>query len=376
MKIVLGILLVLAIVGGLSLAFIKYRLSTVTDKHNLTKSIDKEVNKFTKKSARVSLMVGVYKEGETYTNAYSGKETPENQRLDDNSVFQIGSLSKLFTASILQVLIDEKIVKLDSTLEDLIGDSNDLSEKAKSITLRQLATHTSGLPRVPDSLMKKVTQSAGKKNILIDPYSHIDVNDVAEYLKTTTGIKKPGKFAYSNFGMGLLGHVLEHVTGSDLESLAKEKLFSKLDMASTGITIDASIEKNLIPGYTAKGQKTGIWTFGALGGAGAFYSTMDDMMKYLKANIESEYSLSSSLHSMQDTNSIGWMKAGYLEKYFGNGSFLWHDGMVGGYSSYIAVDKENKTGVVILSNNAIDVSMLGAMLILQTRTQSWAAADS
>ncbi len=368
----LGIIVVLLIVAVSCLVYIKIAHANPKDKHELAKSIDQEVNKYTRNASRVSLMVGVYKNGAIYTKAYTNEKMSSDSTLDANSVFQLGSISKVITASILQVMVNENIVDLDSTLESTVGDVFELSDAAKRITLRQLAMHTSGLPRVPKSLLDKVTRSAGKKHILVNPYSYIELGDVTEYLKATKGLKKAGKFQYSNYGMGLLGHVLEVITGSELEVLAKEKIFDKLDMDSTGISINQAVHSRLVQGHTAKGHETDLWTFGALGGAGAFYSTMDDMMKFVRANIEKSDSLSTTLQSMHNANRIGWMEAGYVEKFFGNKMLLWHNGMVGGYSSYIAVDKPGKTGVVVLSNNATDVTMLGSMIALQARTQSWA----
>jgi CubicO group peptidase (beta-lactamase class C family) len=96
-------------------------------------------------------------------------------------------------------------------------------------------------------------------------------------------------------------------------------------------------------------------------------------MKFVVANFDGKTPLSRVFDSMQKTSnrtSIGWMQPGFIERFFGNKTTIWHNGMVGGYASYVAVDLQTKSGVVLLSSKAVDVTMLGIMLVRQARTQS------
>ena len=196
--------IVIALFGLLFVGFLylKYRLNNAPDSRDLMASIDLEVDKF-KKKASSPIAVGVYKNSEIFIKAY-GVSAP-----NESAIFQIGSVSKLITASLLTILCDEKVVRMESTLDELIGQQYPLSPEAKSVTLHQLVTHTTGFPKVPKALMDIANKKAGENNLMNNPYSHITFTDVLDYLETTEGKRKPGNFEYSNLGMGLLGHVLE-----------------------------------------------------------------------------------------------------------------------------------------------------------------------
>ncbi len=360
------IIVLLALVGG---SYFKHRIDNIVDKRNLRDSIDSEVDKFSKNGLHDSLVLGVYKNGVTFFKGY-GKSNP-----DSSTIFQIASVSKLFTSSLLVILCEEGVLEMESTLEELIGDKYVLSPEAKQVTVYQLATHTSGFPKVPRVLMDIVENKVGKDNLLDNPYSHIELDDVINYLANPEGKQKPGKFEYSNYGMGLLGHILEIVTQKSLETLAKEKLFLNLNMMETSIKLTPEMKQRLAQGYTANGEEAQLWTANALGGAGAFNSSASDLMKFVIANIDGRTGLSSVFESMQKASdngrSIGWMRPGFIERFFGNKTTIWHNGMVGGYASYMALDLQSNSGVVVLSNKAVDLTILGIMLVRQARTQSW-----
>ncbi len=361
--------------------YLKYRLNNTADTGNLEAAIESEIKKLTRGENLHRLVIAVYKNGQSVIKGYGSLKDVDATISDASIVFQIGSVSKLFTASLLQILCDEGILEMDATLQQLIGDSIDLSPAAQQVTLKQLVTHTSGFPRVPKSLLKKAGRLAGKENLLLDPYSFVNSSDIFEYLKTTEDMRKPGRFEYSNFGMGLVGHILEKVTESKFESLIEEKLLAPLDMKNTSIELTPQMKEYLIQGYTSKGSPNPPWTFNALAGAGAFNSNAEDMMKFIQANIEDDTMLSRSLRKMHQAvlggdSGIGWMQPTFIDKFVGNKSIIWHNGMVGGYASYVSIDRKAGTGIVILSNKAVDVTMLGVMLSRQVRTQSWSLKQS
>ena len=175
--------------------------------------------------------------------------------------------------------------------------------------------------------------------------------------------------------MGLLGHVLEAITGKNLDRLAAEKLFGPLGMSDTAIALTPSMSQRLIPGYTANGAATPLWTFQALAGAGAFNSNARDMIQFIRANLESGHPLSETLKRQHEAQAggktgLGWMQPTLLDGFLGNKCLVFHDGMVGGYSSYVGIDTHDAFGVLVLSNHAISVTMLGMMLMRHLRRQS------
>lgn len=261
---------------------------------------------------------------------------------------------------------------MDATIGELLAGTIELSLAAQKVTLRELVTHTSGFPALPTSFINKMTD---QKN----PYKDLEIKDLYEYLKTADGKDKAGQFKYSNFGMGLLGHVLEIVTKKRFEALVIEVLLSKLNMDSTTITLTPKLENQLAQGYDMNGEPCPIWIDNVLTGAGSFTSNVSDMMKFIKANLENDSPISNSLQKMHgdqydgDTGSIGWIQPMFLDRLVGNRSIIWHNGLAGGYASYIAINTKNKTGLVILSNKSIGVTTLGMMLMRQVDTQSWSS---
>ncbi len=378
MQILLIILTSILIIAASAAIYLKYRLGNTVDNGDLEASLDAEVEKISKNKLSYGLVIGIYKNSNSFIKGYGTIDKKETSIPNASTVFQLASVSKLFTSSLLQILSDEGVVDMDAKLDELIGDSTTLSSSAKLVTLRQLATHTSGFPKIPKALIDKATRLAGKKNLMTDPYSHIDLKDVLDYLENTQGKRKPGKFKYSNYGMGLLGHVLEIITKKDLESLATEKLFKPLNMINTAIALTPEMQQHLAQGYTIKGKPAPLWTCGALDGAGCFNSNGSDMMKFVQANIDAKSFLTQTLkktHEQQfnGNTGIGWMQPGFIDRFIGNKSVIWHNGLVGGYGSYVSIDIKDKTGVLILSNIAIDPSMIGTMITRLVRTQSWSS---
>lgn len=376
MKILAISLALLVVVAVLAVLYLKRRIKHTPDNQDLEAALDSEVKKLTKNDLAYGLVIGVYKDGKAFFQGYGTGSRESTTVLDASTVFQIASLSKLFTASLLQILCDEGVLTMDATLAELLGGSIPLSPAAQRVTLRQLVTHTSGFPSIPKQLELNALKLAGKKALMQNPYSHLGPQYLFDYLATTQDKRTPGRFAYSNFGMGLLGHVLEVATKRNFESLVMEKLLAPLGMRNTAVTLTPTMKAHLAQGYTANGESSPVWTFSALAGAGAFYSSAQDLMRFIRANIEDDASMSRTLKKMHasqlggDTG-IGWMQPTFLDRFFGNKTVVWHNGMVGGYASYLSIDPKARTGVVILSNKAIDVTMLGIMLTRQVRTQSW-----
>lgn len=319
-----------------------------------------------------ALALALVKEGDfLFRGSANAHETPPTP----DTVFQVGSISKLFTAALFQILCDEGVVASDLTL----GGALELprSSPVRAITLRMLASHTSGFPRVPRRLLKQLEERTGKGKVLDNPYSHFGFDDVMDYLLAAEDLRAPGKFAYSNFGMGLLGHLLEKTAGQDLDGLARGKLFSPLGMDDSGIFLSGDQRARLAPGQDTKGRPAQIWTFSVLAGAGAFNSTTRDLIKFVRANFDPGSALWPSLRKLQEKPSavpIGWIRPTLFDRWFGDGDCLWHDGMVGGYGSYMAINPARRTGVVMLANRATALNMPGMQLMRLAKNRNWPAA--
>lgn len=363
------ILTLTVIIAGLYF-YIKYKNSNIEDKKNLEASIDNQVNKYISDENSFGLVVGVFKNGRVYLKGYGTTEKGKEILPDSSTTFELASTSKLFTTSTLQILVDEGLLNLDDKIQTILGEKVKLPLTAQNTTLRHLAAHLSGFPSLPNSFIAKMNDET-------NPYKDLITQDIYDYLKNCEGKQNDGTFEYSNFGMGLLGHLLELKTGIKYEQLVKQKLLIPISMNQTFVTIDSLNKLNIIEGFDENGNQAPIWEDKVLTGAGSFLSNGTDMMKFIKANLnDNETSISKSLlvtHNQQldGETGLGWILPSSADKLLGNKNIVWHNGMAGAYSSFIVIDKINKFGIFVLSNKAVDVTKLAMKLTINIRTQSW-----
>ena len=350
--------------------YILYKSENIEDKKNLEVSINEQAAKFIQEGKSIGLVIGIVKNGRTFIHGY-GTISKEKQTLPDSlSVFELASTSKLFTTSTLQLLVDEGQLKLDDKIQTFVADKVTLPASAQKTTLLHLATHLSGFPSLPNSFIAKMTDET-------NPYKDLVTQDIYDYLKTCEAKETEGKFDYSNFGMGLLGHLLEVKSGILYEKLVSQKLLLPLQMNHTFVTVDSSNKNNIVQGFDENGNPAPIWTDNVLTGAGSFLSNASDMVKFIKANLnENETSISKSLiktheRQLNGETGLGWILPSYADNLLGNKNIVWHNGMAGGYASFLAIDKTNGYGIIILSNKAEDLTSFGMKMVRTTRTQSW-----
>jgi len=224
----------------------------------------------------------------------------------------------------------------------------------REITLLDLATQTSGLPRSPDNLDPKDPAN---------PLADYTVEQMYAFISNYTLTRDIGsRYEYSNYGVGLLGHILCLAAGTDYETLVKQRICEPLKMNSTVITISSKLVTHLATGHNGTEKPVKNWDLPTLAGAGALRSTINDMLIFTAANLGLIKSpLDSAIflsHITRDTTvfrdvdiALGW----HILKKF-KSPIIWHDGETGGYNTFIGLDENKKTGVVILSNSINDVS--------------------
>ena len=365
------VIIITLIVIGLYF-YIKHKSNNIVDKKNLEESIDKQGNLFIQQGNSIGLVIGIVKKDKTLIKGYGTSKLEQQITPDSLSIFELASTSKLFTTATLQILVDEGQLKLEDPIQSYLENKVDLAASCQKTSLLDLATHLSGFPSLPDLFIAKMTDET-------NPYKDLTTQDIYDYLATCKGKKAEGKFEYSNFGMGLLGHILAIKSGTKYENLIKQKLLTPLDMTNTFVTADDIDDKNIVQGYDEMGNPTKIWIDNCLTGAGSFMSNASDMIKFIKANLkEQETGIAQSLIRTQKTQAngvtgLGWMLPSSIDRLLGNKDILWHNGMSGGYASFLAIDKVNGYGVIILSNKAIDITTFGMKIVRTIRTQSWKA---
>ncbi|MBB5019833.1 CubicO group peptidase (beta-lactamase class C family) [Chitinivorax tropicus] len=351
--------LVLAILAGIALSFVYHKLTYVEDTRPLQDQIQSEAEKL-HTNAKVSDVVIAVAKGE-----HTWMQTLGRQNASADT-YQIGSVTKVFTATLAQRLVDQGILKWEQTLGDLPGKQMMLAPEVKRITLRQLATHTAGFPSVPKSLEDEVIRLVGQEQIMLDPYNHLSTDAVWAYLAKPEGIRAPGTFEYSNYGMGLLAHVMELVTDTTYPELLHREVLAPLGMAHTHADLPDAVSRALVQGYDTDGKPCAPWRFKSLTGAGSMTSTAHDLLRFGRAHFDPQSPLASTLartREIQNGNTaIGWMRPVWIDRLLGNRDILWHNGLVAGYGAYISIDRAREQVVVVLTSKGVDPALVGARL--------------
>ncbi|MBC5809797.1 MAG: serine hydrolase, partial [Candidatus Eremiobacteraeota bacterium] len=212
------------------------------------------------------------------SNTIVAGSTGGSASLDADTVFEIGSITKTFTATVLADMVRRGEVALDDPIEKYLpAGSTGPTFNGAHVTLLDLATQSSGLPRMPTNFAP-----ANRDN----PYVDYAQPQLYGFLGSYQLTRAPGsKYEYSNVGFGLLGQLLANRVKTTYEALVQARLLAILAMTSTGITLSPAMREHLAPGRDVDGNPAGNWDLGALAGAGAIRSSMRDMLKYLAANM-------------------------------------------------------------------------------------------
>ncbi|WP_088341909.1 serine hydrolase domain-containing protein [Robiginitalea sediminis] len=262
---------------------------------------------------------------------------------NESRVFEVGSISKVFTATLLAHQVIQGRVSLTEPIGHYV--EKELNE-AREITFLQLANHTSGLPRLPTNLNPFTFNPE-------NPYRDYDGAKLEEYL--TGGMEaenQPGStYGYSNLGAGLLGYLLERISGASYEEQLQQQVFLPQDMTHSTTDL-AKVDSHLIPGLNAVGEPTPHWEFDALAGAGAILSSANDLSIFARAHFDLENPVLAltreATFNIRDNMRIGlgW----HLPRTKSGQEVLWHNGGTAGYTASMALEPNKKFGVVILSN--------------------------
>jgi len=278
-----------------------------------------------------------------------------------DTVFQIGSVTKTFTATLLAEAVDKGEVTLDTPVAKLLPEFKLPSRDDKPITLGEIASQFSGLPRLPANLAPWNTQ---------DPYADYDAVKLEAFLASYTLPRDPGaSYEYSNLGIGLLGYALAQRTGKSYAELLQSHLLVPLGMSSTSTTFTQPLDSRWAMGHDMEGKPAQPWHLGVLAGAGAINSTGADMLRYLQANMaRNSTPLQDAMHlAHQSRRPIGGDESiglAWMTRHDKAADVVWHNGMTGGYASFIGFTTDGSRGVVILTNVAQSVNDLGFATLL------------
>jgi D-alanyl-D-alanine-carboxypeptidase/D-alanyl-D-alanine-endopeptidase len=286
---------------------------------------------------------------ERWVVGYGRLSATDDRVPDGDTVFEIGSITKVFTGILLAQAALNGEVKLDDPISMYLPEGVTAPEhEGKSITLLDLATHTSGLPR--DVFLLQTFEQM---------YTVLSGYRLAH--------EPGGSYGYSNFGMGLLGNLLVQRAGqADYEALLLERICRPLGMDSTRVQLTAEMQSRLAAPHTASLAPTRVLDYPIYDGAGMIRSTADDLLTFLAANMgltETELQPALQLANTPQRPSVGRDSIGLGWQVAANTGFHYHGGRTNGSYSYLAWDPERKFGVLVLANVQVDVDYVVRLLI-------------
>lgn len=310
-----------------------------------------------------------------------GYKSDQNHTLPDgNTIYEIGSITKVFTSLVLaDMSIKHQLNLIDPISKFLPKTVKTPVRNGKEISLLSLSTHRSGMPRFP--------YNVDPKN-LEQPYADYTVDKLYEYV---SHFEPPfdidTKWRYSNVAYGLLGNILTLKAKKGFETLITEEICKPLNLNNTVISLTAKQKSNLATGHAETGTAVGLTDLGAIGPGGSIRSTANDLLTFaeanlglIKTNLSPAIELTHVLQAKKDGNdtytTMGWTLVSDDGK-----NLLFKDGGMPGYCTFLGIDKKNRIGVVVLSNSNNSVSDIGRHILdaqhhVEPYKYPWALLDT
>jgi len=296
----------------------------------------------------IGVAVGVYDHGDTSFLTY-GVAKPD-------SLFEIGSITKTFTGLILSEMVLENKVALDTPVRELLPPDTVAKPDGPEITLLDLATHHSGMVRMPNNF-----HPADPAN----PYADYTNKDLYAFIaKNGVALKPDAKFLYSNVGMGLLGQALANKSGKPYSDLLQQRVLTPLHMGHTFILLPAAEQPNLLTAYNAANKPVSRWDLDAFAPAGGIRSDVRDMLKYVTAQLHPPPTLAEPIafeHKIRADADGGKIAINWFLS--PEGDIYNHNGGTGGFTTYAFFNTQHDiAGIVLVNRSSALADSLGLQI--------------
>ena len=280
--------------------------------------------------------------------------------LDGNTVFEIGSISKVFTALVLADMVRKGEVALEDPVAKYLPDTVKIpARNGRQITLLDLATQSSGLPRMPTNFTPKDPAN---------PYADYTIRQLYDFLSGYQLPRDPGeRYEYSNLGFALLGHALALRAGQPWEQLVQERVIGPLGLKDTRITLTTSMKARLATGH-ADGKPVANWDLPTFAPAGALRSTAGDMLRFMAAAMDTTGPLAPIFRATEQSRRVITparleIGLGWHILHIDGHDIVWHNGGTAGYHAFAGFDPASRRAVVLLANSADDIDDIGVHLL-------------
>lgn len=291
----------------------------------------------------VGIVVGLIEPAGRRVIVYGKSRARDGRPLDGDSIFQIGSVTKVFTGLLLADMAERGEVKLEDPASKYLPSGVTIPQRGRPITLIDLSKHWSGLPSMPSNFTL-----AAQPN----PYEAYTPEQLYQFLSSYQLPREPGTQAYSNLGVALLGRLLARHAGMEYEELLHDRVLRPLNMRSTGITLTSDQKRRSVPGHDRFLNPVETWYLKAMPASGALWSTANDLLTLLSFNLGEDSPLRSAMLLQRvPGRALGWGASRLAgETVYG------HEGGKEGYRSALVFNPRTRTGVVVLMNARSDDS--------------------
>jgi serine-type D-Ala-D-Ala carboxypeptidase/endopeptidase len=328
------------------------------------------INRIDVQKQGVGIVVGIIEPHKRRVIAYGSLEKGDPRTLDGDTLFEIGSITKVFTALLAADMAQRDELRLDDPIAKYLPTNVKVPERhGRQITLIDLATHTSGLPRMPENFHPKDPNN---------PYADYSVDALYSFLSAYELRRDIGiKYVYSNLGFGLLGLGVAQRAGMDYEQLVVRRICDPLGMSSTRITLSDAQRGRFAAGHSSDLVTVPHWDINTMPGAGALRSSANDMLTFLATmmNHSKNPLAGAQKTTLMITRPTDWpfwaTGLGWDIDTSGGSKIISKAGDTAGFSTYIGYRPETGVGVVVLANTeAAGTDQIGQHL-LDARYPLW-----
>lgn len=312
-------------------------------------------SRFVKNDQSFGLSIGIYTNGKTHFYNYGTTDKNNINTPTENSIYEVGSITKAFVSLVLANAVIEKKVKLtDDIRKYLPGNYPNLEYKKTPITLLELSNTTSRLPNWLPNMKKEITNTTSDSTAQVLENTGYVEKDMLQGLHTVVLDTIPGtKSAHSNGAALVLSYILERVYHEPIEALVRKYVLNPATMKNTSFLAAKSNPGLLVTGYDGKKNQMPYFSTPFLKGVGGLSSNTSDLVKFIQLQLDTTQSAVNLSH--QKTFNNGWANIGltWLMYRFDDGNHqLWADGGTYGFTSYVIIYPELNSGIAVLSNEA------------------------
>ncbi len=327
---------------------------------HLDSVVDKVIRAYIQTEGNVGISAAVFYKGHSYFYNYGERKKGGKQLPDAHTIYDIGSVTKTFTSTLLAIAVNQRKLTLETPITKFLPDSVVQNPALKNITFKELANHTSGFPFQPDNVNRKITDAN-------QPFENYGSDDMFSALKHFKQTGQPGtEYAYSNWGLAVLGLLLEKIYNHPYPELIKQYITIPLKMTETMCAIDTLKTVNVAKGYGKLFEPVPFIKIAAFRSSGVIKSSAFDMLEYAQAQLSTpDHALTSAINLTHQitfdngayTVGLGW---GYASD---DKNVISHNGGTVGYHSNVSIDLSKQIAVVVLTNNVTAGDAVGVNLM-------------